>query len=255
MQTRRNSMQQDDIIQKVLADLQAEFGAELLGVLATGSRIHGTPGVTSDLDLHVVISAPRRQRRNRVVDGLEVEMFINPPFQIRHYLQDGRGAHKHQFTFGHVVYDPHEVIAALRSEAAALWHAGPAPVGAGEAWQHHYFPADLLRDLQDIDPADEATAVLLIARTVEQLLKSQYRLQGRWIEKTKRLLADLQQWDPTAARLVRAALASGPLAKRIEALQQLAAHVLAPIGGVMPLAWESEWEELQAQQCRAAEVP
>jgi hypothetical protein len=153
----------DDIIEKVLADLQAEFGAELLGLLATGSRIHGRPDPTSDLDLHVVISSPRRQRRNRVVDGIEVEMFINPPFRIRRYFR-GRGSEEHQFAFGRVVYDPHGAVAAIRSEAVALWQAGPAPVGTQAVWEHRYHPADMLRDLQDISAEDEATAALLIAR-------------------------------------------------------------------------------------------
>lgn len=242
---RRMMQPVDDIIRKVPADLQAEFGAELLGVLVTGSRVHGTPDATSDLDMHVVISAPRRQRRNRVVDGLEVELFINPPFQIRCYMAESRGVDEHMFTCGRVVYDPRGVIAALREEAASLWQAGPPAIGDREAWQHRYFPADLLRDLQDLDPADEATATLLVVRTVERLLQSHYRLQGRWIQKPKRLLADLQQWDPLAARLTRAALSSGPPAERTEALQQLAEHVLMPVGGVMPLAWETEWEELQ----------
>src|SRR5438876_11669415 len=152
------SQPMDDVIEVVLTDLHAEFGAELLGVLATGSRIHGQPDLTSDLDLHVVISAPRRQRRNRVVDGIEVEMFINPPFQIRHYFAGGRGSEEHQFAFGRVIYDPHGIVATLRAEAIALWQSGPPPVGARYAWEHRYHPADLLRDLQDIGAADEATA-------------------------------------------------------------------------------------------------
>jgi hypothetical protein len=233
------------IIEKVLADLQVEFGSELLGVLATGSRIHGQPEPASDLDLHVVIHSPRRQRRNRVVEGIEVEMFINPPFQVRRYLAESRGVDEHMFTFGRVVHDPHGVVAAIRAEAASRWQAGPAPVRGREAWQHRYFPADLLRDLQDIGANDAATANLLIVRTVEQLLRSHYRLQGRWIEKPKRLLSHIQQWDPIAARFALAALAGGPLEQRREALEQLADHILGAIGGLMPLEWETDWEELQ----------
>jgi hypothetical protein len=235
----------DDIIRKVLADLQAEFGDELLGVLATGSRIHGIPGATSDLDMHVVIRLPQRQRRNRVVEGIEVELFINPPFQARRYLDDERGVNAHMFTFGRVVHDPHGEIAALRAEADARWQAGPRPLAPREAWQPRYFAADLLRDLQDIGSEDEATAGLLIARAVEHLLKSHYQLHGRWTQKPKRLLADLQQWDAPAAKLARAALASVLPAERTEALHQLATHVLAPLGGPMPLEWETEWEALE----------
>src|SRR5690242_2170094 len=63
---------------RLVALLREEFGDGLLGVLLTGSRVHGTPGPTSDLDAHVIIAAPRRQRRNFVLDGLEVELFLNP---------------------------------------------------------------------------------------------------------------------------------------------------------------------------------
>src|SRR5438067_5842951 len=94
----------DHLCDPLLALLRAEFGDDLLGVLATGSRIHGTPDPTSDLDVHVVIDQPRRQRRNILLDGLEIEMFINPPFQIHRYMADG-GNDIHMFTFGRAIYD------------------------------------------------------------------------------------------------------------------------------------------------------
>ncbi|HEX5691646.1 MAG TPA: hypothetical protein VFX76_16645, partial [Roseiflexaceae bacterium] len=138
----------DNFIQRVVELLRAEFGDDLLGVLATGSRIHSTPGPTSDIDLHVVIASPRRQRRNFVLDGMEIELFINPPFQIREYMADGGGTDPHMFTFGRAVYDPQGVVAELQAEARAIWEAGPPPIQA--AWQPRYGVADLLRDVEDI---------------------------------------------------------------------------------------------------------
>jgi hypothetical protein len=233
---------QQQLFEAIVGLLQAEFGGDLLGVLATGSRIHGTPGPTSDLDVHVLIALPRRQRRNIVLGDLEVEMFINPPFQIRRYF--GHGGHdEHMFTFGRALYDPHGVVAQLQAEARARWQAGPPAVT--DAWLHRYGPADLLRDLDDVGASDAATANLLIARIVEQLVESHYRLNHRWPAKPKRRLADLEGWDVCAAQLVRVALGCGPLADRRAALDQLAAHALAPIGGLMPLEWHNEWDELQ----------
>ena len=232
---------QDRLFEQLLAILRAEFGDDLIGVLATGSRIHGTPGPTSDLDVHIVIRQPRRQRRNVLLDGVEVEMFINPPFQIRRYFSS-RGTDEHMFTFGRAIYDPQGVIAGLQAEARERWAAGPPPIES--AWMPRYFAADLLRDLEDA-AHDEATTNLLIARSVEQLVATPYKLQQRWPEKPKRQLADLERWDAQAAQLVRAALVCGPLDLRRAALDALAAHVLAPIGGLMPLEWRTEWEELQ----------
>jgi hypothetical protein len=233
---------QDRLFEQLIAILRAEFGEDLLGVLATGSRIHSTPGPTSDLDAHVIIAQPRRQRRNILLAGVEVEMFINPPFQIRRYFSS-RGMDEHMFTFGRAIYDPHGVVAGLQAEARERWEAGPPPLEA--TWMPRYFAADLLRDLEDVAGHDEASAELLIVQIVEQLIESHYRLNRRWPAKAKRRLADLERWDAQAAQLARTALVCGPLDARRAALDALAAHVLAPLGGLMPLEWRNEWEELQ----------
>jgi predicted nucleotidyltransferase len=224
--------------------LRDEFGEELLGVLVTGSRVHGHPDPTSDLDVHVVIAAPRRQRRNVLLDGVEIELFINPPFQSRRYFADGRGHDPHMYTFGRVVYDPQGVMAELQAEARAIWEAGPAPLDPNLTWLDRYAPADLLRDLEDVGE-DEATAIVLIASLVERLLATHDRINGRWEAKAKRRLADLEGWDPLAARLARRALKCGPLIERREAAAALAEHVLHPIGGLMPIEWRTEWDEVQ----------
>lgn len=235
----------EDALHERLVDLlRDEFGDDLLGVLVTGSRVHGTHGPTSDLDAHVIIATPRRQRRNFLLDGIEVELFINPAFQCRRYFADGRGHNPHMFTFGRAVYDPHGVVATLRDEARQLWEAGPAPRDERLDWLARYAPADLVRDLDD-EGDDEATATLLLAALVEQLVATHYRLNGRWAVKAKRRLGDLAGWDDLAAQLARLALACGPLPRRREAARRLAEHVLQPLGGLMPLEWRTEWEALQ----------
>lgn len=240
-------MQDDErLISRVVDILRAEFGADLLGVLATGSRVHGVPSATSDLDAHVVIAPPRRQRRNFVLDGMEIELFINPPFQIRQYMADERGLDPHMFAFGRAVYDPRGVIAELQAEARAIWQAGPPPIRA--AWMPRYAAADLLRDIEDVAASDPASASLLIVRAVEQLLETHGRLKRRWLDKPKRRLDGLASWDAEAARLAREAIGGAALDARRAALERLAAHVLAPIGGPMPLEWRTDWEELQAPE-------
>jgi hypothetical protein len=230
------------LFEPLIAHLSAELGDGLLGVLATGSRIHGTPGPNSDLDAHVVIDAPRRQRRNFVLQGVEIELFLNPPFRVRGYFADRHAGTLHMFAFGRPIYDPTGLVAQLQAEAQAIWAAGPAPLPPGEAWHPRYFLADLLRDLADIE--DEASARLQVGRIVELALTTHYRLSGRWPEKPTRWLADLARWSPEAAELAADALAGPALPERRAVAERLAALVLAPIGGLMPLGWQNEWEQL-----------
>lgn len=227
--------------------LQDEFGPDLVGILATGSRVHGTPDPTSDLDVHVVITRPQRQRRNFVHAGVELELFINPPFQVRRYFADGRGVDPHMWTFGRVIHDPHGTIAELQREARAIWEGGPPPITEHDKWMLRYFPADLLRDIMDVVPHDQAAATLLLHALLERLVSTHARLHGRWPAKSKRRLTDLEQWDPVAARIVRNALEQNNfgLTERVALAVRLADYVLEPLGGLMPLEWHTEWENIQ----------
>jgi hypothetical protein len=236
------------LLERLLEQLKGEFGDDLLGVLITGSRVHGTPDPTSDLDVHVVIDLPRRRRKNIVLDGLEIEMFFNPPYRVRRYFEDEHGGSLHMFTFGRAIYDPKGILAELQAEARTGWERGPQPIPEEVLILHRYGPADLLRDLQDVGEGDEATANLLIVQLVDSLIDTHCRLRGQWPHKVKRRLASLAQWDALAAQLARSALSAGSLADRRAAVAHLAEHVLAPIGGLAPLAWEMPWEELAPPQ-------
>jgi hypothetical protein len=234
----------DALCAALIEELQAEYGPDLLGVLITGSRVHGTPGPTSDLDTHVLVAGWRRRRLNRLFRGLEIEMFVNTAARIPGYFSDGRGVTLHMFAFGRAIYDPQGIVAGLQAQARALWDAGPPPVAPADYWHHRYAPADVLNDLADVGDGDPATANLLINKASDLLIATHYALNRRWPAKTKRLLADLAAWDSPAAALLRATHAPGPLEARRTALRALAEHVLATIGGLAGPEWSMDWEAL-----------
>jgi len=75
-------------------------------LLFAGSAAYGTPMPNSDVDLYVLIGPNWRQRRNRFIQGVEVEMFINPVAQIRREFDEGEWATVDMFSRGRVHYDP-----------------------------------------------------------------------------------------------------------------------------------------------------
>ena len=75
-----------DALDTVLAALREEFGDGLAGLLLTGSLARGEGDEHSDLDLYVLVDRPWRQRRTRWVDGVEVELFLNPVARIDYAL-------------------------------------------------------------------------------------------------------------------------------------------------------------------------
>jgi hypothetical protein len=236
-------VQNEQIFRQLVPLLQQELGNDLLGVLAGGSRIYGKPGRTSDLDVHVVIASSRCCRRTVIMDGIEVEQFLHPPAQVRKNFIDDVGILP-LFAQGKSLYDPCRIIVELQAEAKVLWEQGPEPIAPNEIWRHRFIPSARLRDLEDIAETDEATLALVIVEVCNQLLETHYRLHHCWKPKAKRVLNNLAQWDAPAELLARTVLSLRPLVERQAALVTLAEHVLAPLGGLMPIEWSNPWEEL-----------
>jgi predicted nucleotidyltransferase len=236
------------IVQQVVEQLQQEFGDDLLGVLAGGSRQCGEGDTNSDIDLVVLIAQPRRRRQNIVIAGVEVEMLLNPVFQIHRYFTEernsGRGLMQHLLSTGQIVYDLYQELANLQALARRLWAVGPAPASATQQWQMRYAHADGLRDIADVVDRDDDQAAYLIGKLLPQIINDHYRLAGRWLHKPKRIFNDLLTWDIVAACLARQSC-EGSVIERYAAIKALSEHVLKPIGGLMPLAWQSEWENLE----------
>ena len=242
-------MNDDVIIEQAVERLRAECGSDLLGVIVGGSRLRSEGDAYSDLDFVVVIGRPQRRRWNFVIDGVEVETLINPPFQMRRYFvderKDGRGLMPHLCSTGRIVFDPQGLMAALQAEANAIWQAGPPPLSDRERWMYRYHAADALRDLADVEVNDSERAVFLIGTMLPKLIDQHYRISGRWLSKPKRLFLDLASWDTIAANFAREACKNGATTgDRCAAVRALAGHVLAPLGGVMPMEWGTDWEPL-----------
>jgi len=238
------------IIEQAVERLKSEFGSDLLGVLVGGSRIRSEGDPHSDLDIVVVVERPCRKRWNFVIDGVEVETLINPPFQMRRYFEeerrDGRGVMPHLCSTAQIIFDPQGLMATLQAEARAVWDAGPPPLLERDRWQFRYYAADALRDLADVQPSDKERAMFLIGLILPMLINRHYRISGRWLLKPKRLFHDLETWDVDAARLARQACNDKvALSDRCAAVRAMADHVLAPLGGIMPMEWNTDWEILE----------
>ena len=58
---------------------------EVIGIIVSGSFIHSTIDLYSDIDVYVILdpSCAYRERGNTWIKGVEIEYFQNPPEQIR----------------------------------------------------------------------------------------------------------------------------------------------------------------------------
>ncbi len=231
-------------LERVTDEMAAEFGDDLVGLLLAGSAVTGRMREHSDLDVYVIVRPLRRQRRTRHVDGVELEIFVNPPARIARELSDVHGATTHMFASGAVLYDADETMARLQETARTTLAAGPPPPGEIPALLHRYVPHDVLKDVLDVAPHDPAQAELLIVDTVRAALAAHYAASRRRRPKPKYELADLGEAALELAALLRTVLqVAEPLAQRVEALRSFVAAALAPLGGELG-EWETPWEDV-----------
>ena len=216
---------------EIVDRLHAEFGDRLLGLLLGGSYAYGEVMATSDIDLYVLIDEPWRQRRNLVIDGVDVELFVNPPHKISAEITEG-GATTDMFARGRILYDRGGTVAQLQREAAMLAEQlRPIPLGDDLEWLR-YQATDTLKDAYDLVVAGDADIELAMANALEHTLAAYYALGGRRMPKPKYVMRDLRDREPGLAEVVRFITSSGedPRA-RWDRLDALTDEVLGHVGG------------------------
>jgi hypothetical protein len=238
----------DQIIEQVVTDVQREFRSDLLGILLAGSLAYGVPRPQSDVDLFIVIRSSWRQRRAFLVNGVEVELFINPAHQVRAEIRDTDApATIAMFAHGRILSDPEGVMAQLVQEAQQIWQCSRPAVSTGtyEYFHLRYAPVEQLKDTQDLLDVDEEAARYVLFTALQSALNTYYCAQGRWSVTPKNQLSDLEQHAPDLARLVRQILTDSlSLQERCLALSTFIDQVLEPMGGRLG-EWNSPQEVLE----------
>jgi predicted nucleotidyltransferase len=221
----------DRALEVVVQQLKDEFEEKLLGLLVAGSYAYGEPMATSDIDMFVVVDEHWRQRRNLVVDGVEVELFINPPHRLSAEIIKGESA-TDMFARGRVVHDPKGVVGRLVNEAKAL-HEQPRPIPLGDdLWNLRYRVTDTTKDAFDLLEAGDEGFEFALNHALHWTLEAYYQLSGRRMPKPKYVDRDLKTREPALGELVRAILdTSNPRRERWERLHALGDEVLTHVGG------------------------
>jgi predicted nucleotidyltransferase len=194
----------DTALRAAVAWVLSEY-PEVLGIIASGTIVRGTPDPSSDLDIYVLHAADWRQRVQRLFNGVPAEIFVNPPAQVERYFaeerEEGRPTALHMVGTGFVVLSRDPVVEDLRRRAREEL-AAPPPAPA-DLTVPRYMAACLFEDAVDVRHRDPRTARMILSSAVEQMLRLAFAKEGRWTPRTKDLQRDLASVDPGLARLAR----------------------------------------------------
>jgi hypothetical protein len=228
---------------------------ELTGALACGSFITGQPNPKSDLDVHLVLaeSACWRERGNRIIDGLMIEYFANPPRQIRTYFREDHESRRPmaatQFATGVVLLDCTGDVALLRQEAQT-WLIKPFPPQPD--WQTElskYSLWDLADNLTDAFERSAPDFVHLYHLSLQRLFETYARYLGHPLPGPEKLYGMLtsqatrQKYlqppfpdEPFATAFALALTQTDPH-KMLNTFQALSQSILHRMGGFQINGW------------------
>jgi len=169
----------------------------LIGVVASGTIIRGTPDASSDFDIYVVHAENWRQRIQKFFHGVPVEIFVNPPAMVeRYFLEEskaGRPITAHMIGTGHVLYRSDPILDTLRQKARSILETSPeAPA---DLTIPRYMISSLFEDAVDVSRRDPTACRFILNQAVEQMLKHAFRKEGRYIPRQKDLPKELMAMD------------------------------------------------------------
>lgn len=84
---------------------------EVSAILVCGSYVTGNPTENSDVDIQIILKrgCEWRERGNKIVNGILIEYFANPPERIIGYLEDDqkrrRKIEAHMLVTGRIIFD------------------------------------------------------------------------------------------------------------------------------------------------------
>ena len=227
-----------------------EHADDVVGVLVCGSYITGSPTNHSDLDVHIILDnrVNYRERGNKIVDGLLIEYFANPPKQILLYFdEDFREKSlmcQTQFVTGKIMFDKAGDVKTLKERAKSMisdfYAAGPSDSKVSEL--DKYFIWDMLDDLQDAYENQRADFDFLYFTRLNMLLEKYTHsinlpyhtkaIYGNIVDavvREKYMLRELP--NPMINDLIVCAITAQEKADKIKAYEKLTGEIINGFGG------------------------
>ncbi len=212
----------------------------VIGIIVSGSTVHGRPDQNSDVDIHVILSpdCDYRERRNTWIDGIEIESFKNPPAQIRAYFEreKARPHTAHMLAYGNIAYSNSPIVEELVATARALIEQVPPALQADQLEFEKYFIDDYFKDFEDaLHNKDRLGASLIrhkiVNRCIDIFCKAHRVRRG----KDKRLAEQLSGIDADFAEGIQTAMREAW--NQVSAITALRVATEKLLGGRRSLEW------------------
>lgn len=169
------------------------FADSVLGVLVAGSVGRGQARSDSDLDVFVVVSQDRSDRRRFNSSDTEVDLFVDSETRIRALLESVKNPVLiENFALGHIAWDPFGIARELSSLAKKVYAGQRRAASPERIFSLRERAKDTARALRRREaPLDSASFNYLAALLVAHCVSAYYEVGRIWDPPPKKRMRDL----------------------------------------------------------------
>ena len=216
---------------------------DVIGIIVTGSYIHGNLHENSDIDIHLILDekCEYRERGNTWINGIEIEYFKNTPQQIRKYfVEEMKSPHTaHMLVYSVVEYSNSLVINELIEEAKLVLATKPKPMHEVQKELAKYHIDDQWKDYQDsILNKDNFSRKFILFDLVNKLVDTACQFYQLRRDKSKKLERQLESVDFEITLLLKNVLAAQNVNEEVLQLEILKNYLENKIGGRRTEEWK-----------------
>ena len=222
---------------------QQKKDKDIIGIIVTGSYIHGTLNENSDIDIHLILDekCQYRERGNTWIDGIEIEYFKNTPQQIRKYfVEEMKSPHTaHMLVHSSVEYASSLIINELIEEAKQVLAIQPKPMHDIQKELAKYHIDDQWKDYQDAVLNEDAfSRKFILFDLVNKLVDVACQFYQLRRQKSKKLEEQLESVDDEITLLLKNVLAAQNVKEEAQYLEDLKIYIENKIGGRRTKEWK-----------------
>jgi hypothetical protein len=229
---------------------------EVVGCLVCGSFITGNPSNHSDIDIHLILSdeIEWRERGNKIIDGLLIEYFANPPKQIIKYFESDKAKNSTmslvQFLTGRILFEKDNIISELKSKAKEYFDADFKEMNPTVIELTKYSLWDMEDNLRDLYESNAQDFVFSYHNALKELFEKYlkflklpvghyYKYLAYLNSETSRKKYLLDEFtDNEFGKIYMMALVTEEKTKMMEYYTRLTEHILKKMGGFNVNGWK-----------------
>lgn len=208
-----------------------------LAAFVFGSVAEGTANHKSDLDVKVIVYEDNScsNINHPVIDGYKLDITFISFKQLKAFVDDEirKGDREPNLVRGIIIFDKTGELTKLQQQVAKT-KAFKYKRSDYQFVQFMLYHANnkVERFIED----DPLAALYSMHANIGEVLKNYYKLKGRWWVSSKKVLADLEQWDKELADLVKQFISTADVQQKCAHWAAIIDHVTEPMGGRQPIS-------------------